>query len=263
MRPTAVPIRAILAVVLVSFATPAIATPDGARGLGGAASDCDPVTDLVFGTAEPALRQIAAGVGRLHFVKNGSAHSGCPNPSTACVAPFFVVGGDRLIVTGTRGEYACATFIGPAPKAPMTSGWLPKAALAAASAGAIGTAGGWLGDWRSGAQEHIAITRAPGGRIAIKGDASFGAGDPDRVKRGAVNTGDFAATVAPVGGRLAFVVGGDGRLLPYDARRAKDEGLCSLKLWRLGPYLVAADNLQCGGNGVTFAGVYRRAGAAR
>ena len=94
----------------------------------------------------------------------------------------------------------------------------------------------------------------------LDGDATWGAGDPDRVKRGGVNIGDFSATVALAGGHLAFLVGDEGKPLPYDAKRASDEMLCGLRLWRTGPYLVVADNLQCGGHNVTFTGVYRRIG---
>lgn len=223
-----------------------------------AAADCAPVSDLVFRAAAPVLRQVAAGAARVHFVKDGSAVAGCPGAGPACTAAAFLVPGDLVIVTGTHDGYACATFTGRGPHAAVTSGWLPLAALASAP---HALARGWIGDWRSGPEQDIVISRAPAGRIALEGEATFGGQDPARVQRGAVNTGAFAATVAPAGRRLGFMIGQNGKPRAFDARRAKAQMLCALRFWRLGPYLVAADNLKCGGNGVTFTGIYRRAGA--
>jgi hypothetical protein len=96
--------------------------------------------------------------------------------------------------------------------------------------------------------------------MVLDGDATFGADDPARVQRGAVNTGDFSAIVAPASGYLGFLIGDKGEALPFDAQLAKEKAMCGLRMWRTGPYLVVADNLQCGGNNVTFTGVYRRHG---
>jgi hypothetical protein len=198
----------------------------------------------------------------VHFVKDGSAQDGCPNAETICADPSFLVPGDAVVVTRSKDDYACAIFTGPPPKAASTSGWLPTKALASPTLTRRGADGEWLGDWRYGAEQRIRITTAPNDRVAMAGEASFGAHDPERVKRGAVNTGVFDVTVAPAAGQATFLVGNDGKPLAYDAQQAKDQVLCGLRLWRLGPYLVVADNLQCGGNGVTFTGVYRRVGKA-
>jgi hypothetical protein len=248
-----------LAILLLVAPAPAWAGAQEAS-----ANDCNPLPDLIFNGAEPVLREIAAGVGRVHFVKDGSEHKGCPSAGPSCVAPLFVIQGDAVVVTGTKGDFACATYTGAAPKAASTSGWLPIDALVLprpASHDGPGADADWLGDWRSGPEQHIQIGHNPDGRIDLEGEATFGGRDPDRVKRGAVNTGDFSATVALAGGHLAFLVGDGGNPLAYDSERAKKETLCGLRFWRMGPYLVAADNLQCGGNNVTFTGVYRRVGA--
>jgi hypothetical protein len=250
-----------LATLVILLLALALAAP--ARAGDKAASDCNPMPDLIFHGAEPVLRQVRPGPGRVHFVVNGSDRAGCPSAADDCKRRTFLVAGDAVVVTGTQGDYACATFAGPAPSQPSTSGWLPSAALVAPAPSidaSAGTQDAWLGDWQSGPEEHIRITRAPDGLMALAGDATFGASDPDRVKRGAVNTGDFSAVVAPAGGHLAFLVGDGGRPLPYDAARARTQSLCGLRLWRTGPYLVVADNLQCGGMNVTFTGVYRRTG---
>jgi hypothetical protein len=250
-----------LAILAILLSAAALAAP--ARAQDTAASDCDPISGLIFRGAQPALRQVAPGVGRLHFAMNGSARAGCPNAHAACAERAFLVPGDPVVVIGTTGAYACAAFTSRAPGARPSSGWLPSAALVPVPAPRRAEQQAdddWLGDWRYGSQQRIRIRHRLDGRMALDGDATFGADDPARVRRGAVNTGDFSAIVAPARGYLGFLVGDKGEALPYDAQRAKDETLCGLRMWRTGPYLVVADNLLCGGNNVTFTGIYRRRG---
>jgi len=243
-----------------------LAGPVSCRAAVHAEADCNPLQALLFQDAVPSLRLVAPDAGRVHFVKSGVARPGCPSAAPACRERGFVLPGDAVIVVGTGSGYACAIFASPAPRAATTSGWLPEAALATPAVVSDATplaTPDWRGDWRSGAERRIRIDATPQGGIALAGEATFGAGDPDRVRRGAVNTGDFDATATPLGDQLAFLVGDDGKALPFDAARAKAESLCGLRLWRLGPSLVATDNLQCGGMNVTFTGVYRRIGQPR
>jgi hypothetical protein len=235
--------------------------PGAAFAADAASADCQPVQALIQGSATPELYTVAAGAGRVHFRRGGAAGSPCPDDSAACALPAFVVAGDPVVVTRTQDGEACATFTatgtgkGTGHTAPSTSGWLPLSALTpAAPETASQAASAWAGDWRSGDQQQIRITDRPGGRIALQGDATWGGDDPDRVKRGAVNVGEIAATIAPKAGRAAFALDDAGHVAAFNAA-APD---CAVRLWRLGPYLVVGDNLRCGGNNVTFAGVYRR-----
>ena len=197
---------------------------------------------------------------RARFVKGGE-QAGCPNASAACATRAFVVGGDPIVVSATAGEYACATFTGPWPKAVSTSGFLPRAQLGAPPPGTqINASSAWAGTWQSGDEQTITIRPKPDGRIAIEGDATWGGHDPDRVKRGAVNAGTISAEVSIADGVAAFTMDGDGATKPFDFKLPDDSLVCRVKLWRLGPYLVAADNLGCGGMNVTFTGVYRKTG---
>jgi hypothetical protein len=197
---------------------------------------------------------------RARFVKGGE-QAGCPSASAACAARAFVVGGDVVVVSATAGDYACATFTGPGPKAASTSGFLPRAQLAAPPPEApINAATAWAGTWQSGDEQTITIHAKPDGRIVIQGDATWGGQDPERIKRGAVNAGNISAEVSIAGGVAAFTDDG-GATKPFDVKLPDDSGVCRVKLWRLGPYLVAADNLGCGGMNVTFTGVYRKTGA--
>jgi hypothetical protein len=65
---------------------------------------------------------------RARFVRSGE-QAGCPNASAACATRAFVLGGDAVVILATAGDYACATFTGPGPKATSTSGFLPRAQL--------------------------------------------------------------------------------------------------------------------------------------
>jgi hypothetical protein len=208
--------------------------------------------------AAPQLAVVAPR-GRVHFVK-GIEQDGCPSASATCAMGAFVVGGDPVVVSTTAGDYACATFTGPAPKALSTSGFLPRAQLGAPPPEKpVNASAAWAGAWRSGDEQAITIKPKPGGRIAIEGEASWGSHDPDRVKRGGVNSGDIGAEVPIVDGVAAFAIDYDGTTKPFDLKRDDNSDVCRVKLWRLGPYLVASDNLSCGGRNVTFTGVYRKA----
>jgi hypothetical protein len=188
---------------------------------------------------------------RARFV-NGGEQAGCPNASAACATRAFVVGGDAVVVSATAGDYACATFTGPG---------LPRAQLGAPPPEApVNASTAWAGTWQSGDEQTITIRPKPDGRIVIKGDATWGGHDPERVKRGAVNAGNLSAEVSIADGVAAFTDDGDGATKPFDLKLSDDSGVCRVKLWRLGPYLVAADNLGCGGMNVTFTGVYRKTG---
>ena len=205
----------------------------------------------------PQLATVTPG-GRVHFVK-GSEQPGCPGASAACAMGAFVVDGDVVVVSTTTGDSACATFTGPGPKTVSTSGFLPRGQLGAPPVAApINASSAWAGSWSSGDERTITIKPKSESRIAIEGGASWGSHDPERVKRGGVNVGDIAAEVSITEGVVAFAIDGD-TTKPFDLKRDDNSDVCRVKLWRLGPYLVAEDNLRCGGMNVTFTGVYRKA----
>jgi hypothetical protein len=219
------------------------------------AGACDPAGDLLAATAVPVLLTVAPGPDRVHFVKDAMDQAGCPNRSDACRRRPYLVADDDVIATSAAGGYVCATYTGPRPPHRSTSGWLPRDSLAVNLDPAEPL--DWAGAWRSGEEKAIDIEAAPDGRIVLKGIATWGADDPDRVARGAVNIAEIEATVAPKGTRAAFALTLDGAVGDYGAAPG-DESLCRMRLWRLGAYLVAADTMRCGGQNATFAGAYRR-----
>jgi len=244
------PILAAAGIVAAVWCYPALADDQPCYGMPALSVDAGVV---------PTLAIVKPG-DRAHFVKGGE-QAGCPSASAACATRAFVIGGDAVVVSATAGGYACATFTGPGPKAASTSGFLPREQLAAPPPEPpVNASAAWAGTWQSGDEQTITIRRKPDGRFVIEGDATWGGHDPERVKRGGVNAGNLSGEGSIVDGITAFAIDGDGAIKPIDLKLPADSDACRVKLWRLGPYLVAADNLGCGGMNVTFTGVYRKTG---
>jgi hypothetical protein len=155
-----------------------------------------------------------------------------------------------LIVSRRRDAFVCATYVNA--KGIERSGWLPADAVAYDNEKTIASAD-WLGRWIRD-EADISVKAGKAGALLIKGDATYGAGDPDRVKRGAVNTGTIEGEVTPAGDSLSFAMSGDATL-PVDKGGEYD---CQVWMRRFGSWLIVDDNSHCGGLNVTFSGVYRR-----
>jgi hypothetical protein len=199
----------------------------------------------------PRLAKIAA-AGRVHFVKEGE---GCPAAAPACADGAYLVAGDDVVVLATKADYADAVFTGGAPRFRSTRGWLPQSALTLQPAPAP-TVAAWVGEWHNGTND-IAIKPATGGRLDISGTATWGGDDPVRRAAGGVNVGEFDTSLLPTGSVVTFSPSGDGDPATLDPPLDGDD--CVLRLWLLGPYLLAADNGRCGGMNVSFSNLYRRA----
>ncbi len=203
---------------------------------------------LILFQAGPSPAPIAAELveivpGPKRYFHAGDEREGCPAPTAACRRKGYVVAGDRLVAWEAKGVLTRVSYLAPGSDRP-SEGWIESAALLRVAV-APPRAADWLGGW-TGWESEIDITRgAKPGTLHIGGNATWGAHDPDRVKRGGVNFGMLAADVpAPKGDRLAFA--------------DSEETDCRVALRLLGPYLVASDNGRCGGMNVTFSGVYRK-----
>jgi hypothetical protein len=190
---------------------------------------------------------------RVHFVKREVFQKGCPNDSVACKDKAYLVLGDEVVISGGSGDFVCASYV--SPKGAVKDGWLPRAAISPVQEPPVRQPEGWTGQWRSGPEQTIVIEAGAGqGRLKIKGDASWGASDPERMTRGAVNIGSLDGEGVAESGRLSFGMGENGTL-PYDKA---DEYDCRVQMRRMGSYLLVKDNNMCGGHNVTFTGIYRR-----
>lgn len=243
LRTTRRSCRAVLLAVLTSAA--------GVSGGRAEENECRRAPTLSAGPVL-ALGRVSA-PGCTAFVKDSLARAGCPDPGPACRERAYLVTGDAVILGERRGAFLCATYRSAKDDDVGRTGWIPAEAVAVEPAASVAVEG-WLGTWKQ-AEAQIRVT--PGdkaGTLAVAGDATWGAGDPDRVSRGGIHTGEMSGTVVPVGDAASFAVGETGTL-PVQKGSETD---CKIWLRRLGPWLVVDDNLACGGLNVTFRGVYRR-----
>lgn len=114
------------------------------------------------------------------------------------------------------------------------------------------------GAFSASEEQFITVISSPEG-LNISGNATYGALDPERVERGAVNLGEFDAIV-PWGmvkdGAIAFAVGGD-ETLPADAAEEFD-CVVEMQFSDDRQTIEVTDNMMCGGMNVTFTGTYHR-----
>ena len=186
-----------------------------------------------------AIGRIKADAGSVHFRKNGDKKNACPSAAPACQDKAYLVPGDLVALGAKKGEFVCVDYdIGKGDRA----GWLPSSAIEPAPLAAEPKQ--WLGAWKR-IEADITIEEGKDG-LKAQGDATFGALDPDRVKRGAVNLGNFAGPLTLKDGQ-ATVVDGDA------------VSGCNLRMARAGDFLFVRDNGNCGGFNVSFSGLYRRA----
>lgn len=202
---------------------------------------------------------------------------GCPALMTACRRPDYLVPGDIAVAAYATGAFTVVEFVGP--KGTETDGAIESRLLERMEA-PIPSPQDWIGHWQYGNEQRITVTgTANPSVLAFQGDATWGAGDPERVKRGAVHIGDLAAYVKPIAqwGGFTEELGGEGEAgfqFPsinmqkglntdwthyFPAQADNSDGSCRASFRLLGPYLIAYTPLYvCGGMNVTFTGVYRR-----
>lgn len=214
---------------------------------------------IAFGE-ESAVRlmRVESAAPRVHFIESRSKEKpSCPSEADACKRKGFVVPGDVVLAPVQSAPVLCTSYIAPGAKRVKgtfteTSGYLLASVLKDVPASAS-KPDEWIGQWSRSAEAEITISATSGGKLKVAGTATFGALDPSRVKRGAVNMGELEGERAPKGHMLALGEGYDGSK-PF----GDDRGECRAKLRLFGRYLVVEDNGGCGGLNVSFTGIYVR-----
>jgi hypothetical protein len=239
MRSTAV----LLVLAAMWFAGPASAydANDPANCLRPGWDDAKPLT-VAKVTASP----------RVNFVKSpyddDFKADTCPAATVACRSNAYLVTGDLVLVGQTHGAFTCVSYQTRqrSKKLPgWTIGWLPSAALTPVAPTAAPGPSDWLGNWD---QRYAGIEIKPGGlggRLRIEGIAAYPTARD-------YHTGAIDAEVKPGTDSIAFL--NDG-WMPFETQC--DSG-CRVRMHRIGPLLLVADNGDCGGSGVTFTGLYHR-----
>lgn len=228
----------VIGLALLATSTTAAAAPAG---------DCQDGPDF----RQPARLATVIGPARAPFVKSTWQNKACPSAGVECREAAYLVAGNQVLVNGTSGDFACATYRGA--KGATRSGWIASVSLKVEPVATPALAD-WVGTWTSGPEQTIAIA-AKGEALVLKGDATYGALDPERVRRGGVHIGQFAATAKPTGASLGFSEGEEGRTRPYGN---PDDTVCQVRLRLVPPFLQAESNQACGGMNVTFTGLYAR-----
>jgi hypothetical protein len=214
---------------------------------------------VVFGEDSPVrLMRVTGGLNRVNFYESRSdKKKQCPAEVDSCQRKGFVVPGDEVLAGPRRGDFVCVSYVSPNAKKVKgqfaeTAGFLPASQLLEPST-ALPKAEAWLGKWSRSAEGEITISAGAGGKLKIDGEALWGSLDPGRVARGGVNSGVLEGETAPKGTMLALGENYDGTKPLGD-----DRSDCRARLRLLGRYLAVEDNGGCGGNNVSFTGLYVR-----
>ncbi len=209
--------------------------------------------------ADVRLMQVTTKGQRLPFYQNRTEKTPqCPAEVDKCQLKSFLVPGDLVLVGPAMDDFACAHFISPNARVVKerfreTIGFVPLSELKEIRRPTT-PGSDWHGTWRRSAEAEITIAPETGGKLKVQGSATFGALDPERMRRGAVNVGELEGTVAPP--RTNMIALGDG--WDGNAPMGDDRSECRARLRLFAPYLVVEDNGGCGGNNVSFTGVYIR-----
>jgi hypothetical protein len=200
-----------------------------------------------------ALGRVITTEPTLHFMAGPSKHGpSCPSAEAACKLKAYLVPGDEVLVGAADGPYVCASFKSDAFV--QTTGWLPRAALQLTPPEAPSVRQ-WDGKWRADADTEI-VVKSHGNEVMVSGTASWGGSDPERVKSGAVHTGEIDGKGKPQGHILAIGYDPDKSGFPPPEAAAPD--VCAARLNLYGRYLMVEDNGKCGGLNVSFTGLYVR-----
>jgi hypothetical protein len=210
-----------------------------------AQGDCWGVT--LSANEELALGRVTT-TPRVNFLANPAQTPGCPSAESACRLKAFLVPGDDVLIVARDGPSVCATF--KSPRGAETNGWLPRAALSLPTPKPA-SAQAWVGKWRRDGEAEIDL-RSHDDEVEASGQASWGGSDPQRVREGAVHTGEISGKGEPRDGILTIGYA-DGSAPP-----PPNGSDCAARLRLLGRYLVVEDNGACGGVNVSFTGVYVR-----
>lgn len=154
---------------------------------------------------------------------------GCPEKGAACKSQSFVREGGDVLVSKTRGGFACVW------QSHDAVGWVPAARVEVSQTFDRNPAlAAWAGDWKF-FDNHIQIALTPDGRRLHVNGHAFWHGLNENVHEGSME-GD----AMPSANHLAI----------------QAQTGCKLQLTLVNRRLAASDTRNCGGANVTFAGIY-------
>jgi hypothetical protein len=170
---------------------------------------------------------------KIHF--RGDDRPDCP-AARRCLLKSYLVPGDEVIVSRTYGNFACVWY--QPVKTAETVGWIAADKIEEVAEKQAFAREDWLGSWKF-YDNSLEIAAGEAETLKITGTALW------KGLNGNVHVGELDNEARPAGNTLAL-------------GEADDEDGCLVKLRLVGRFLIASDNLRCGGANVTFAGVYRK-----
>ncbi|HEX8251389.1 MAG TPA: hypothetical protein VF599_24665 [Pyrinomonadaceae bacterium] len=161
----------------------------------------------------------------------------CPNDEN-CRTKSYVIPNDEVIVSRNFGKWSCVWY--QPKKGSETVGWIALDKLEFKETNLNPAPNDWLGNWNyAGNSIEIGKSKSAG-LLTITGNAFWkGLGDN-------VHVGELDDESKPAGNEMKT---GENETGEYE---------CKVTMRLLGKYLIASDNLQCGGVNVTFSGVYQK-----
>ena len=165
----------------------------------------------------------------------------CPDQSEACRGYGYVVPGDIVITADSVGDYTCVYFPN---KVGGSAGYVRRDEMSALPAPKAPGVADWKGRWKDG--DNTIDLKPAGKNLYGKGEAYWPSANPDPKERpGGPHTGSFEGVATPGSGAVIFSEG-------------EMPEACTVRLKRVGRFLLASDNRQCGGVNVSFTGVYSK-----
>jgi hypothetical protein len=160
----------------------------------------------------------------------------CPNDNTECRTNGYVIAGDTVITGGSNGAYICVFFNS---KRGGSAGYVKSSEILPQSAPPLPPISRWTGTWHNG-DNTIDLRPRGDDMIVASGDAYWWPAN----RSGGPNYGEMGGAAIVRGNTVTFSANGDDS--------------CRVTATLVPPFLVVADNLLCGGQNVSFTGVYRR-----
>ncbi|PIQ27386.1 hypothetical protein COW36_22555 [bacterium (Candidatus Blackallbacteria) CG17_big_fil_post_rev_8_21_14_2_50_48_46] len=164
----------------------------------------------------------------------------CPQKPT-CKTKSYLIQNDPILINQIKGEWVCAWYAG---KERETVGWLKRKQISLLSEKAPPQLSDWAGHWVS-PQADLKIKQNPDKKsLFLEGQAFW---------YGAIVNGEKVIHVGSIGSER---IEPQQRFLKYS--EGEDAWDCKVKFTLLPPFLIVDDNLHCGGQNVSFRGIYQK-----
>jgi hypothetical protein len=178
---------------------------------------------------------------KLHFLDD---MSGCPaKGGKACEQPAYVLPGDTLLVSKHQGSFLCAFYPN---KGGGSAGWVPQERLQEIAFSKQPMLSQWAGTWKDG--DNMIRIEIHGAALRASGEAYWPSKRPSAQFPGGPNLGEMEGIATPQRNTVTF----------EDKSGGYSSDTCRVSASLVRDVLVVKDNQMCGGENVSFSGVYRR-----